>query len=783
MEFTVPWLVIAAAVLGVGSVGVWLRRKQATPVLLCVAGALFLFSGAGPMVGSSGITTHVLIVDASDSMASTFDLAVKAAELAVENAPDESEIRVRYFNDSFHDTEIAPAGRTLIEAIPSAEDLEINGDVVVLTDGHIQSDNLPPPRTILAKSPNSVQPDASILEFAAPTVAPVGASILLTATVRCDASANVPWVISGPKGEVATGVIGLDASLPEEIRATVSLGGAGVQRFRLTLNLSSDRESRNNVAEVAVTVAGKRMIYYAAHRDSSPDSDALLSMLRTDATNGIIQQLTLPMTRTELDGIHLLVINNVAASGSSPAQLKMIANWVRDGGALFMVGTDKAFGPGGYRDTPIEEVLPVRLMPDDEPARTVLFALDTSSSMAEGGKLAVLKQAGLNLLDSLSPRDQVGVSGFSGGFRTDITYSSAEAQRANIERLSASGSTDIGKTITQALDSLLVAQADAQPQRRLILVTDGRDEAEASTDFSALALRCAAENTRLDVVLTSQEVPDWLLVMQREPQFVKVWEAATDEFGGLLETLDRALRGFEHRLISTTPMKVPGVVEDLMRFVRTAPRTEAGDITTLLRAETPPTGKPNYPLLAYRKIVGTTAVLTTDSSGKQATFNLWRDAGFRQQLQVTLQELLAGASSPQLELRTINGQWQLEWVGLSDPPTQALTVKDQMTCELTSPGVWALPKAPTGESILVYSGESLLQRIPISKPIDTELAYTGNDEAYFTAAEQAGFVVFNNLSAWQPKAATFGEKMNLSWVPALLAMISLLTGFALRSRK
>ena len=781
MEFTILWLVIAATVLGAGSVGVWFFRKHPTPVLLCLAGALFMFAGSGPTVSVADTTEHVIVVDVSDSMKTRLDSTVKdAQDYANRVSGDNVEIRVMYFNESLHENRVAAAGSTLIQAVPSAESLKIDGDVVVVTDGYFENSSMPNAGVTLVKAAGADQLDATILKISAPSVVQEGSNILLSATIRSntDADADVDWILNGQLGEVASGRSVMKAGLASEITASILAEEAGIQRYRLTVKLAGDVEPRNNVAEIALTVAGKRVIHYAVQKGIPTQTDGLLSMLRADAANKIILTNLLPVSQAQLESIHLLVISNVAASTASTEQLQRIADWVRKGGALFMAGTNAAFGPGGYRGTPIEGVLPVKLMPEDEPGRTVLLALDMSSSMAEGNKLAVLKQAAYNLLDSLGVQDRVAVAGFSSGFTGDVHYSNPAAQVDIVANLSAFGSTDIGLSLTQALDSLQSMQPSNEPQKRLLFITDGKDESGNPANFGALAQRCSLENTKLDVILTGQRVPDWLELMRGTEQgSVNPYSAEGEDFGSLLETLDRALRGHERRLVSTDRMEVAGVGE-LNRFVRTAKRQ---DVFNVLEVQTPGTGKPTYPLLAYRKIVGVSAVLTTDTSG--ADQEIWFSQNFHTKLQLVLSEVMVGAGSPKLELRNSGDNWNLHWIGLSEPPTGNLTIKDQMTCQLISKGIWSLAKPPTGESILVYEGETLTQAIPISKPIDQELAYVGNNEAFFTAAENAGFTVLNSLKGLKLSEAESDGKMNITWIPSLLAMICLLAGFALRAKR
>ena len=72
-----------------------------------------------------------------------------------------------------------------------------------------------------------------------------------------------------------------------------------------------------------------------------------------------------PTTREELYGYRALVLGSVEASFFTHDQLDMIADYVSErGGTLLMLGGRRAFAEGGYKGTPLEDVLPVVL---DEP--------------------------------------------------------------------------------------------------------------------------------------------------------------------------------------------------------------------------------------------------------------------------------------------------------------------------------------------------------------------------------------------------------------------------------
>ncbi len=75
-----------------------------------------------------------------------------------------------------------------------------------------------------------------------------------------------------------------------------------------------------------------------------------------------------PDTREELFGYDGVILGSVEASFFSQDQLNMLRDFVSQrGGGLLTLGGTAAFGEGGYRDTPLAEVLPLTL-PEAVPA-------------------------------------------------------------------------------------------------------------------------------------------------------------------------------------------------------------------------------------------------------------------------------------------------------------------------------------------------------------------------------------------------------------------------------
>lgn len=93
-------------------------------------------------------------------------------------------------------------------------------------------------------------------------------------------------------------------------------------------------------------------------------------------------QADFPQTREALDAYDAVILSDLGAntlllhpdtwvySRPTPNRLKLLRDWVEDGGALAMVGGYYSFqginGGARYRATPIEAVLPVEILPHDD---------------------------------------------------------------------------------------------------------------------------------------------------------------------------------------------------------------------------------------------------------------------------------------------------------------------------------------------------------------------------------------------------------------------------------
>ncbi|MDI6761336.1 MAG: VWA domain-containing protein, partial [Candidatus Brocadiaceae bacterium] len=158
----------------------------------------------------------------------------------------------------------------------------------------------------------------------------------------------------------------------------------------------------------------------------------------------------------------------------------MIKTYVGDfGGGFVMLGGENSFAQGGYSDTPIEDILPVKVtagstFKEKKPRRvSVILLIDKSGSMT-GRKLFATKKASIELLKQLKEGDTMGIIAFD-----VIPYVIAEMEPvteleknilSKLGKLNAGGGTDIFPAMKEAYKRLA---ASGSKINHAILLSDG----------------------------------------------------------------------------------------------------------------------------------------------------------------------------------------------------------------------------------------------------------------------------------------------------------------------
>lgn len=150
---------------------------------------------------------------------------------------------------------------------------------------------------------------------------------------------------------------------------------------------------------------------------------------------------------------------------------------------------------------------------------SLVLALDTSASMAWGGRLEMACRALAKLADGLDAKDQLALVSFAENAEVlaeEIGPDEAEPFRAALARLKPAGWTNVGGALRQAFALAARMPAPNDGGRAVVLLTDGMAELDAtSKDIIEQRLKeAAAHGIRLEVVDLRQETDDVNLASQ-----------------------------------------------------------------------------------------------------------------------------------------------------------------------------------------------------------------------------------------------------------------------------
>jgi uncharacterized membrane protein len=272
--------------------------------------------------------------------------------------------------------------------------------------------------------------DLELGRVEAPRFALRGSSVLVEALVRQQgAGADSADLIVEEGGQILAAT---RFRLPGDgqaasVRMPVPLSRIGsLQLVTRVSGLPGETVARNNTRHALVSVVDReeRILYFEGEprpefaflrRAVAEDSNLVVVGLQRTAESkflrlGVADSLDLaggfPTGREELFRYRGLILGSVEAAAFTVEQLRMIQDFAgRRGGGVLFLGGRRAFGEGGYRNTPIEELLPVTIdiPPDTGYLRTLDVTVTPSGRTHPAARLAPSEAGSAQLWDSLPP--------------------------------------------------------------------------------------------------------------------------------------------------------------------------------------------------------------------------------------------------------------------------------------------------------------------------------------------------------------------------------------------
>lgn len=281
-----------------------------------------------------------------------------------------------------------------------------------------------------------------------------------------------------------------------------AMGGAG----------SADQVVMNNAGEAFTITPGKGSVLLVDGVSDGDPSGAGSTLARALRESGIDVTVTgpeaFPKDLVGLQAFDLVILENVPADAMEMASHEHLASFVRDlGGGMIMVGGPSSFGAGGWRGTPIEPILPVKLdLPEKlmVPEIAIVFVLDDSGSMRRSvsgsnrSQQEVANEATIAAIRSLDARDLVGVVAFNREPEVvvELTANSDPAATiAAVRGITPNGGTAIGPALLEAARMLGPSQAKL---KHIVLLSDGRSMGEET--LPEMATEIAAQGIKISSI-------------------------------------------------------------------------------------------------------------------------------------------------------------------------------------------------------------------------------------------------------------------------------------------
>jgi hypothetical protein len=235
-----------------------------------------------------------------------------------------------------------------------------------------------------------------------------------------------------------------------------TFGSTGTYEMTATVDASGeDTYTTNNEFYRTVRVVERPSILYV-----SKDRYPFLELL-----NQLYDVETAETVPSDLSGYYAVVTQNLPAN--TAGDLGALQEYVIDGGGLLVAGGPNAYDTGGYEESLLGDMVPVK---SGETSRTsdVVLLIDVSGSTREG--IDVQKGLALDALEQMGDGNRVGVVAFnqnaySVNEMSELSTARGELRRT-IQRLQSGGSTDISIGLQGAEDML-------GGSGNIILISDG----------------------------------------------------------------------------------------------------------------------------------------------------------------------------------------------------------------------------------------------------------------------------------------------------------------------
>ena len=498
----------------------------------------------------------LFLIDVSDSMTPAGRAeAVDLVRAAIAEQPDKTRAGIVVFgNDARLETllsddpsfsgvsvQIDPGGTDLGAALrlgAAALPADSRRRVVLISDGRAttgdaasEADRLADeevPVDVIVIEPNAGA-DLAVAGVDVPSLARAGEQIDVDVRIDAPSATEAEVVLRRDSMEVDRRIVPLEAG-ENTVRFSDVAASDGVLRYQVEIDGVDDAVDANDLGFAAVPVEGADRVLVVEGR--SDQGDGLVAGLEAGGLPvDVVSPTSLPSI-DELTRYTSVVLVDVDRRDLSDGQVADLTAAVRDlGRGLVVIGGTHAYALGGYRDSDLEQILPVVSEITDPLRRQTVaevLAIDSSGSMGAchcdeeglnglgggnrigGGvsKTAIARTAAARAIAALEATDEVGVLTMDASDRWVIDLQASPPQDViddGLAQVVPEGPTFINTGLLTAADELRASDASL---KHIIFFSDGFTEPGAMAEMTEQAAALFEEGITVSVVATGEGAAD-----------------------------------------------------------------------------------------------------------------------------------------------------------------------------------------------------------------------------------------------------------------------------------
>ena len=504
------------------------RADRVAAVLRAAAVILLAVIAAGPGVTRySHNTETVILADRSGSMAPAMAQMDAWIEAAKQDA-DES-VRVVDFAaaPAAEGNEIDPTGTDIAAAVRAGM-AAFTGDegrrMILLSDG------VPTEGDVMAAVQEAVKAgirlDAVRMKPVFPSPQTEVASFELPYEVRAGRhiEANVT-VLSDTQTEGVLRIYDGGAAVHEEnveivpgrqvFSCVLRADDAGLHEFCAELTVQDDMLPENNRMSARMNVSRSEKILLVDGTGS--ESEQLAQLLREDGAEvTVVSAEDVPGSVSQLCEYGLIVLMNVHVNDLPDGWDQTLAETVSEyGRSVLTTGGENTYLYGGMKDSPYEELLPVRMSAEEKESvepMSLMLVMDVTDSMTResiGVPIDMARRGAIKCIEELNSNDYAGVITFSDDAELTVEMTSMRDKEPVLQVINEIQTADPNR-LTRFTGALRLAcdtlkEFDGTQRKHVMFITDG-SPADAKEGFRQIAQEMRAEDITLSTIVVGRIV-------------------------------------------------------------------------------------------------------------------------------------------------------------------------------------------------------------------------------------------------------------------------------------